>query len=76
MTIGGPPARPVAFARTIAKIAYCFAFAQGYIERLENPRELIKTFMDGPGTIGRFVGSIPLPFTKYEGVTIRCGISY
>jgi hypothetical protein len=74
MTIVGPPARPVAFARMIAKIAYCFAFAQGHIERLETPGELIKAFMEEPNTIGRFVGSIPPPFTKYEGVLIRFAI--
>lgn len=74
MTIVGPPARPVAFARMIAKIAYGFAFAQGHIKRLENPSELIKAFMDEPDTIGRFVGSIPPPFTKYEGIGIRFAI--
>jgi hypothetical protein len=71
MTIVGPPMRPVAFARMIAKIAYCFSFAQGHIRKLENPSELIKAFMEEPDTIGRFVGSIPPPFTKYEGVGIR-----
>jgi 5-methylcytosine-specific restriction endonuclease McrA len=74
MTIVGPPARPVAFARMIAKIAYCFALVQGHIKRLENPGELIKAFMEEPNTIGRFVGSIPPPFTKYEGVVIRLAI--
>jgi 5-methylcytosine-specific restriction endonuclease McrA len=74
MTIVGPPVRPVAFARMVAKIAYCFAFAQGHIKRLENPGELIKAFMEEPDTIGRFVGSIPPPFTKYEGVRIRFAI--
>jgi hypothetical protein len=74
MTIVGPPARPVAFARMIAKIAYCFVFTQGHIKRLENPSELIKAFMEEPDTVGRFVGSIPPPFTKYEGVGIRFAI--
>ena len=58
----------------IAKIAYCFAFTQGHIKRLEDPSELIKTFMEEPDTIGRFVGSIPPPFTKYEGVGTRFAI--
>jgi len=35
MTIVELPARPVAFARMIAKIAYCFAFVGGHIKRLE-----------------------------------------
>lgn len=74
MTIVGPPMRPVAFARMIAKIAYCFAFAQGHIRKLENASELINAFMEEPDTIGRFVGSIPPPFTKYEGVGIRFAI--
>lgn len=74
MTIAAPPMRPVAFARMIAKIAYCFAFAQGHSTKLENPGELINAFMEDPDTIGRFVGSIPPPFTKYEGVGIRFAI--
>jgi hypothetical protein len=76
MTIVGPPARPVAFARMIAKIAYCFALAQGHINRLENPSELVKAFMEEPNTIGRFVGSIPPPFTKYEGIVIRFAFKF
>lgn len=71
MTIVGLPMRPVAFARMIAKIAYCFAFARGHISKLENPSELINAFMEEPDTIGRFVGSIPPPFPTYEGVAIR-----
>ena len=74
MTIVGPPSRPVAFARLIAMIAYCFAFVQGHIKKLENPGELIKAFMDEPDTLGRFIGSLPPPFAKYEGVRIRIGI--
>lgn len=74
MTIAGPPMRPVAFARMIAKIAFCFAFVQGHISKLDNPGELIKAFMEEPDSIGRFVGSIPPPFTKYEGVGIRFAI--
>ncbi|MBM4127280.1 MAG: HNH endonuclease [Nitrospira sp.] len=74
MTIVGAPRRPVAFARMIAKIAYCFAFVQGHIRKLENPSELIDAFMENPNLIGRFVGSIPPPFVKYEGVSIRVAI--
>jgi hypothetical protein len=60
----------------IAKIAYCFALAQGHINRLENPSELVKAFMEEPNTIGRFVGSIPPPFTKYEGIVIRFAFKF
>lgn len=74
MTIAGAPRRPVAFARMIAKIAYCFAFVQGHIRRLENPSELIDAFMENLDLIGRFVGSVPPPFVKYEGVSIRLAI--
>lgn len=74
MTIVGAPRRPVAFARMIAKIAYCFAFVQGHIGKLENPSELIDAFMENPDMIGRFVGSIQPPFVKYEGVGIRLAI--
>lgn len=71
MTVVPPPSRPMAFARMIAKIAYCLAFVQGHIKKLENPCGLVKAFMAEPDTIGRFVGSVPPPFTKYEGVRIR-----
>jgi HNH endonuclease len=74
MTIVGPPGRPVAFARLIAKIAYSFAFVQGHTKKLQNPGELVKAFMDEPDTLGRFIGSLPPPFAKYEGVRIRIGI--
>lgn len=74
MTIVGPPTRPVAFARMIAKMAYCYAFVEGCINKLENIGELIKAFMEEPDTIGRFVGSIPPPYTKYEGVGARFAI--
>lgn len=74
LTIVGAPRRPVAFARMIAKIAYCFAFVQGHIRRLESPSELIDAFMENPDLVGRFVGSIPPPFVKYEGVSVRLAI--
>jgi hypothetical protein len=75
MTIVGPPVRPVPFARMIAKIAYCYAFVQDVIKKLQDPGELIKAFMQDPNTIGRFVGSTPPPFTKYEGVGHRFAIN-
>jgi len=37
MTIAGLPMRPVAFARMIAKIAFCFAFVHCHISKLDNP---------------------------------------
>lgn len=74
MSLSPPPMRPVAFARMIAKIAYCFAFTQGHISKLEDPTALVRTFMDEPDTIGRFVGSMPPPYMKFEGVGIRLAI--
>lgn len=74
MNLSSPPLRPVAFARMIAKIAYCFALCHGHVSKLEDPAELIHAFMDEPDTIGRFVGSIPPPFLKFEGVGIRLAI--
>lgn len=74
MSLSSPPMRPVAFARMVAKIAYCFAFAQGHIRKLEDPADLVRAFMDEPDTIGRFVGSVPPPFMKFEGVGIRIAI--
>lgn len=74
MTITSLPARPVAFARMIAKIAYCFAWANGHIDKLEAPIELVSAFMGEPETLGRFVGSISPPYTRYEGVGVRFAI--
>ena len=74
MSLSPPPTRPVSFARMIAKIAYCFAYSSGHISKLENPEELVHAFMEEPNTIGRFVGSVPPPFVKYEGLGIRLEI--
>jgi len=57
----------------IAKIAYCFAYYSGHIQKLENPGELINAFMAEPDLIGRFVGSMPPPYVKYDGLGIRIG---
>lgn len=74
MTLSSPPMRPVAFARMIAKIAYCFAYSLGHVSKLENPSELVHAFMNESDTIGRFVGSMPPPFVTYEGVGIRLAV--
>lgn len=74
MSLSSPPMRPVSFARMIGKIAYCFAYYSGYIPKLENPNELVRAFMDEPDTIGRFVGSAPPPYLRYEGLGIRLEI--
>ncbi len=75
MSVTPPPARPVTFARMIAKIAYCFACFKGHVRKLDRPEELVRAFMDDePDTIGRFVGSIPPPFVRYEGVSLRLAI--
>lgn len=76
LSLSSPPMMPVSFARMIAKIAYCFAYYSGHLPKLENPKELVQAFMEEPDTIGRFVGSVPAPFVKYEGLGIRLTIKH
>lgn len=61
----------LAFARMIAKIAYATAHVEGILPRLRDKSSLVRSMMDHPNTIGRFVGTLPPPYKKYPGIQHR-----
>jgi hypothetical protein len=62
---------PVAFARTIAKIAYCYAWIDGVVEFVDGAADLVRAFMDEPDSLGAFVGMKPQPFERFAGLGFR-----
>ena len=63
--------RVMAFARTIAKIAYCWAWRDGVIEALGGAVDLVDAFMRKPEKLGSFVGTKPPPYERFEGCQLR-----
>ncbi|MGH8095824.1 hypothetical protein [Stenotrophomonas indicatrix] len=63
--------RVMAFARTIAKIAYCWAWRDGVIERIGRARDLVDAFMHHPESLGAFIGTKPPPYERYYGCQLR-----
>jgi hypothetical protein len=63
--------RPVAFARTLAKIAYGYAWMDGAFDVIHDGAELAQAFMQEPDRIGGFVGTKPLPFEHYPSCQFR-----
>jgi hypothetical protein len=63
--------RVMAFARTIAKIAYCWAWRDGVIDRLGGARALVDAFMRHPEHLGAFLGTKPSPYERYSGYQLR-----
>ena len=67
--------KPVAFARMVAKIAYCFAWSDDQLRHLQNPSDLPRTFLDDPDNIGKFVGGSDEPLTRYQGLQHRLEVA-
>jgi hypothetical protein len=65
---------PVAFAQMVAKTAYANAYVNGQIDRLKNPEQLVEAMLHNPETIGRFVGTLPQPYIRRNGVIHYLGI--
>jgi len=65
---------PVAFARLLAKTAYANAYINNQLPRLKDRTELVTAMLHEPNTIGRFVGTLPEPYLKREGVQHYLGI--
>lgn len=63
--------RIMAFARTIAKIAYGWAWRDGVIERLGGAPQLVDAFMHRPERLGAFVGTKPPPYERFAGCQFR-----
>jgi len=63
--------RIMAFARTIAKIAYGWAWRDGVIDQLTGANGLVQAFMYEPDRLGAFVGTKPPPYERYQGCKLR-----
>lgn len=63
--------RVMAFARTVAKIAYGWAWRDGVIEWLGGADGLVDAFMRHPECLGAFLGTKPSPYERYSGVQLR-----
>jgi hypothetical protein len=63
--------RPVAFARTLAKIAYGYAWIDGVFDTVQGGDELVQAFIQEPDRIGAFVGMKPPPFERYPDYQLR-----
>jgi len=63
--------RIMAFARTIAKIAYGWAWRDGVIQRLGGAPALVNAFMHKPEKLGAFLGAKPQPYERFPGMTMR-----
>lgn len=63
--------RIMVFARTIAKIAYGWAWRDGVIERLGGAAGLVEAFMRKPECLGAFVGTKPSPYERFAGCQLR-----
>lgn len=67
---------PLAFASTICKIAYCYAWVCGILEFVKNSRDFVRAFMDDPEKLGRFFGTKPPPLERYNGALFRLGFRW
>lgn len=63
--------RVMAFARTVAKIAYGWAWRDGVLERLGGASGLVDAFMRHPDILGAFLGTKPSPYERYSGIQLR-----
>lgn len=62
---------PVSFARMIAKIACSFAYAEGELDKIENPSPLLSELLNDNGIIGNYVGTLDKPLQKHHDVLHR-----
>lgn len=62
---------PIAFAQSMAKIAFCFAWSRGVIQTLDETDDLIDAMLNTPENLGRFVGTAPEPFIAFPDVSHR-----
>ena len=62
---------PVAFARSMAKIAYCYAWVDGVLDLIGNSSALANAFLKEPDELGAFVGTKPDPIERFENLEFR-----
>ena len=62
---------PVSFARMIAKIAYSFAYAEGELNKIDDPSPLLSELLNENGVIGKYVGTLDKPLQSHDDVLHR-----
>lgn len=65
---------PVEFARMLAKIAYCFAFKQDLLNKLEGQCLVLPAILGQSEDVGHWVGTIDGPIRTYPGILHRIEI--
>jgi hypothetical protein len=65
---------PAGFARTIAKIGYSYAVAEGALERIHGKPLLLDSLLGRTDDIGRWVGTLTLPLQSHPGLLHRLSI--
>jgi hypothetical protein len=63
---------PVEFARMLAKIAYCFAFKQDLLNKIDAPSLVLPAILGQNNDIGHWVGTFTGPVRTYPGLLHRC----
>jgi hypothetical protein len=66
--------KPVSFARMIAKIAYCYAFAEGALSAIKTKSSVLPAILGQQDDIGKWVGQIDDRIKKYESLLHRIAI--
>lgn len=62
---------PCAFARTIAKIGYAFAYAEGAIAELDGESYVLPALLGQLDEIGRWVGTLTKPLEAFPSILHR-----
>jgi len=66
------PFKPAALARMVGKIAYCHAWAEGALDRIEGKEAAVLPAIRGErDDIGRWVGTFQGPLSKFERMLHR-----
>lgn len=71
LTLKAGTYEPVAFARMLAKIAYCFAFSKDSLQKLDGPCLVLPAILGKKDDIGQWVGTIDGPIRKFPELLHR-----
>ena len=74
ITIPEPTSEPIAFARMLAKIAYCFAIKNNELIKLNGSCLVLPAILGESDDIGHWVGTIDGPLRTYNGLLHRLAI--
>jgi hypothetical protein len=68
------PSEPIAFARMLAKIAYCFAVSNDELSKLNGPCAVLPAILGESDDIGYWVGTLDGPLRTYDSLLHRIAI--